>query len=314
MAIVLALLGLGGLAALAMAATQQPSRGRPAPPDPEVIRQWLATNPLPSEIDAVAAQMRDAGYPETGATLAQLAQQARERPMTPGEPLPPPPPAGTPPPTTQGPSLPLDQGGGAGPAAPSPLTADERAQLDALPAAVAAELTAYLTSRASAADSRAAIFASIARVRAQGSTQSPSEREASASALASMGLPELAAWLRSAPAATPGGAAPPAPPAATPATSAAPPTSSAPPGQGVRTAAYNAAGARQLAPRVASDVRAKGRSYNREQMKEFQRSAGIVDDGVYGGETRGALVFYGVRDAPGPVFRPNQTIAYRPPA
>jgi len=64
---------------------------------------------------------------------------------------------------------------------------------------------------------------------------------------------------------------------------------------------------------VASDIKMRSRNYNREALAEFQRAAGIHADGVYGGETRGALVHYGVHDAPGALFRPTATVRYVPP-
>lgn len=72
--------------------------------------------------------------------------------------------------------------------------------------------------------------------------------------------------------------------------------------------------ARRLAPRVAEDVRGRRYSYSRNRMREFQRAAGLAADGEYGGATRGALVYFGVSDAPPALFRPTATVRYTPPA
>lgn len=53
--------------------------------------------------------------------------------------------------------------------------------------------------------------------------------------------------------------------------------------------------------------------YDRNFAKKFQTAAGIKSDGLYGGETRGALVFYGQANAPAPFFPPLATVAYKPP-
>lgn len=71
--------------------------------------------------------------------------------------------------------------------------------------------------------------------------------------------------------------------------------------------------ARRLAPRVAEDVRSRRYSYSRDRVREFQRAAGLAADGEYGGATRGALVYFGVSDAPSALFRPTATVRYTPP-
>lgn len=77
---------------------------------------------------------------------------------------------------------------------------------------------------------------------------------------------------------------------------------------------YDPALARTLAPRVEQELRTKKYGYSKPLLAQFQRAAGIAPDGVYGGGARGALVFYGQPRAPGPFFKPLQTVAYRPPA
>jgi hypothetical protein len=47
-------------------------------------------------------------------------------------------------------------------------------------------------------------------------------------------------------------------------------------------------------------------------MRAFQTAAGLKPDGVYGGGTRGALVYYGAPRAPAPLFAPTTTIPYSP--
>lgn len=47
---------------------------------------------------------------------------------------------------------------------------------------------------------------------------------------------------------------------------------------------------RALASTVVSDLRVNGARYNRDTMRAFQRAAGIAVDGIYGDQTRAALV------------------------
>lgn len=100
--------------------------------------------------------------------------------------------------------------------------------------------------------------------------------------------------------------APATPPAVPPPTASAPAPSSAPPG-------YDPALARQLAPQVASSVRGKKYGYDRALTARFQTAAGITSDGIYGGGTRGALLYYGATQVPNPLFKPNATTQYVPP-
>jgi murein L,D-transpeptidase YcbB/YkuD len=74
-----------------------------------------------------------------------------------------------------------------------------------------------------------------------------------------------------------------------------------------------------LAPKIETQLRAltaKGQAYNydRAAMKAFQIAAGLKPDAIYGGGTRGAMVFYGATRAPAPLYAPTTTIPYTPPA
>lgn len=48
--------------------------------------------------------------------------------------------------------------------------------------------------------------------------------------------------------------------------------------------------ARDLANTVAADLRVNGARYDRDRMRAFQRAAGIAVDGIYGDQTRAALL------------------------
>lgn len=100
------------------------------------------------------------------------------------------------------------------------------------------------------------------------------------------------------------------PVAAAPA-AAAPPLAAAPQG-------YDPILAKTLAAQVEADLRAsiqknKRYDYNRDLMKRFQIAAGLTPDGIYGGGTRGAMLYYGRTRAPSPLFKPTNTIPYTPP-
>lgn len=69
--------------------------------------------------------------------------------------------------------------------------------------------------------------------------------------------------------------------------------------------------ARTLAPRVNDNLASKGiERYDRSLLKQFQRAAGISQDGLYGGGSRGALIFYGIPNPPRPFFKPVTTSPY----
>ncbi|MGP1665006.1 MAG: hypothetical protein ACTS5I_03635 [Rhodanobacter sp.] len=80
-------------------------------------------------------------------------------------------------------------------------------------------------------------------------------------------------------------------------------------------AGYDPAGARRMAPSLARHLKNKGRSgYDRKLMQDFQRKAGIEPDKIYGGQSAGAVLYYGGTDAPPPFFPPLQIVPYTPPA
>jgi hypothetical protein len=120
-------------------------------------------------------------------------------------------------------------------------------------------------------------------------------------------------------------AAPATPRAAAPAPAAAPaipvataPTPATSPAA-VLPAGYNPELARQLASQSARNLiqmQQQGRlySYNRDLLRRFQIAAGINADGLYGGGSRGALLYYGApSNIPRPAFRPTETQPYTPP-
>lgn len=77
---------------------------------------------------------------------------------------------------------------------------------------------------------------------------------------------------------------------------------------------YDPVAARKAARGVANNLK-KGRAgYSRPLLKQWQKQAGIAPDGVYGGATRGALIFFGEKDPPRAFFPPLDTVPYRPPA
>lgn len=87
------------------------------------------------------------------------------------------------------------------------------------------------------------------------------------------------------------------------------PPRTAPPRAGVTPG--DAAQARRLAPRVRHDLATRGRQrYDRALLTQFQSAAGIPADGLYGGVTRGALIYYGETSAPRPYVAPLETVPY----
>lgn len=78
---------------------------------------------------------------------------------------------------------------------------------------------------------------------------------------------------------------------------------------------YDPAAARKAAKGVSNHLANKGiAGYSRPLLKQWQRQAGLAPDGTYGGATRGALIYYGVASPPRAMFKPTETIPYRPPA
>jgi hypothetical protein len=86
------------------------------------------------------------------------------------------------------------------------------------------------------------------------------------------------------------------------------------PNHGSPPAGYSPATARSRAPAIASHLAKKGRAgYSRPELKSWQQQAGLHADGVYGGSSRGALIYFGVKDPPRPFFAPVATLPYVPP-
>lgn len=73
---------------------------------------------------------------------------------------------------------------------------------------------------------------------------------------------------------------------------------------------FNPEGAAALARSVQSDLSRRHNRFSRTQMRDFQTAAGITVDGLYGGQTRGALVFFDVPDAHATISRPRATTPY----
>ena len=72
---------------------------------------------------------------------------------------------------------------------------------------------------------------------------------------------------------------------------------------------FNPSEASRLASAIASNIRTKRYSYNRRGLAVFQRAAGLTPDGLYGGKSAGALVFYGVSPPPRPLFKSHGSFA-----
>lgn len=76
-------------------------------------------------------------------------------------------------------------------------------------------------------------------------------------------------------------------------------------------AGFDPALARKLAPRLAQNIAEKKYSYSRKLALDFQKAAGIDADKIYGGETRGALLAFGVRRPPRALHKPTETQPYK---
>lgn len=78
---------------------------------------------------------------------------------------------------------------------------------------------------------------------------------------------------------------------------------------------YDPVAARKAARATANHLATRGRAgYSRPLLKQWQRQAGLASDGTYGGATRGALIYFGVKDPPPAFFKPTNTIPYAAPA
>lgn len=77
--------------------------------------------------------------------------------------------------------------------------------------------------------------------------------------------------------------------------------------------------ATELAPELSLHLRKKVQNkakydYNRAAVRAFQSATGLPEDGHYGGETRGALLYFAPSSRPPKAFfKPTDTIPYDPP-
>lgn len=71
--------------------------------------------------------------------------------------------------------------------------------------------------------------------------------------------------------------------------------------------------ARTKAPTIAKMIKAKKAKYDRDQLRSFQRDAGLVSDGSYGPTTAGALRYFGVPNPPAPLEQGKTIRTYYPP-
>lgn len=77
---------------------------------------------------------------------------------------------------------------------------------------------------------------------------------------------------------------------------------------------YDPSKARSGARALANHLSRTGRTnYDRRLLKQWQTWAALKPDGLYGGKTRGALLYFGGKDAPQPFVKPTETQPYVPP-
>jgi hypothetical protein len=76
---------------------------------------------------------------------------------------------------------------------------------------------------------------------------------------------------------------------------------------------YSPTVARRSASSIANHLRRAGKAkYDRRLLRQWQTQAGLTADGLYGPATRGALVYYGIKDPPAP-FAGSGIVPFRPP-
>lgn len=68
--------------------------------------------------------------------------------------------------------------------------------------------------------------------------------------------------------------------------------------------------AKRTAQAVSTNITTRSYNYSRDGLRAWQRAAGLTPDGVYGGATRGALLFYGAANPPRALFAPTTTVDY----
>ncbi|UJR87307.1 MULTISPECIES: peptidoglycan-binding domain-containing protein [Sandaracinus] len=316
------------------------------------LEPWLASRPSPEQIEEVAEQLETRGWHSSAVTLRLIAAERRAEAaqsssapaaIAPAQPLPSAPAPAIPPP----PPRERETSAPAAGATSDDLLEGELARLDAasreefgraMRVASASDLRRFapeLRARgyprlADAFEQRAAYL--------ERSAVSPPPPGSAAPASSSMSAdlppaspatdvsPSRSTTASPAPPASP--AAAPAPPAAEPPRrtdhrAPAPSSTSEPsrPDAEARRQNVNAPGgagvdlalARRLAPQMGAEIARQGFVYSRQKLQRFQRAAGLQADGLYGGTTRGALVYFGVRNAPAPLFAPRETVSYQPP-
>lgn len=76
---------------------------------------------------------------------------------------------------------------------------------------------------------------------------------------------------------------------------------------------YNPTSARKGAASLSNNLKRTGKAgYDRRMMRQWQTQAGLTADGLYGPATRGALIYFGVKDPPA-AFSGSGTATYKPP-
>jgi hypothetical protein len=76
---------------------------------------------------------------------------------------------------------------------------------------------------------------------------------------------------------------------------------------------YNPTAARRGAPSIANHLKRAGKAkYDHRLLRQWQTQSGLKPDGLYGPASRGALLFFGVKDPPQP-FSGTGTTPYQPP-
>jgi hypothetical protein len=79
-------------------------------------------------------------------------------------------------------------------------------------------------------------------------------------------------------------------------------------------AGYSPVQARKEAVSLAAHLKRAGRAgYDRRMLEAWQKKAGLTPDRIYGGASRGALIYYGVKDPVAAFFPPTQTVPFVPP-
>lgn len=66
---------------------------------------------------------------------------------------------------------------------------------------------------------------------------------------------------------------------------------------------YNRAEATRRAQPMADQIRTKKGKYDRAALQTFQTFAGMTADGLYGPQTRAALIHFGAKNAPAALFK-----------